>query len=339
MGRLELIQRLQDCHDFLSSMNIKAGSRPKPDYCSRFQKFSAPGVAGMEDNSSLIKVAIIDNGADKFRLRIRDLIERGVSYVKADTDSADRILPWWMVSDPHGTQMASLVAATNPWCRLYIARVGKGRRDILPEDAVQAVNWAIEQNVDIISISWVTKTQFPALKDAIEKAAKHALVFCSTADQGAWSERVFPADYEGTVRVSATDKYGNLMPASDKKGHAVNIPVPGEDVPAFGPSYMGDNVAVGTVSGSSVATALAAGIASLSLLMLLVFNDTTKSALKEKCIYKNDRITALLSMAINPSVTSQPLFPTGSEIKDVPNRWNLNLIKSMIDKSLPQMSG
>ncbi|KAK0721138.1 hypothetical protein B0H67DRAFT_578208 [Lasiosphaeris hirsuta] len=96
-------------------------------------------MKGGEDNSNLIKVAIIDNGADKFRPRIRDCIERGVSYVKADTGSADRILPWWMVSDPHGTQMASLVSAVNPWCRLYIARVGKGRRDILPEDAVQAV--------------------------------------------------------------------------------------------------------------------------------------------------------------------------------------------------------
>lgn len=102
---------------------------------SRFQLLKHK--AGGDDNPRLIKVAIIDNGADKFRQKIRDVIEKGVSYVRADTESAHRILPWWMVSDAHGTQMAYLVAKSNPWCRLYIARVGKGRKDILPEDAVQ----------------------------------------------------------------------------------------------------------------------------------------------------------------------------------------------------------
>lgn len=44
------------------------------------------------------------------------MIAKGVSYVTADLLGSDRILPWWMVSDAHGT--------------LYIARVGKGRKYI-----------------------------------------------------------------------------------------------------------------------------------------------------------------------------------------------------------------
>ena len=42
-----------------------------------------------------------------------------------------------MVADPHGTQMASLITEVNPFCRLYIARVGKARKDILPENAAK----------------------------------------------------------------------------------------------------------------------------------------------------------------------------------------------------------
>ncbi|KAK3306078.1 peptidase S8/S53 domain-containing protein [Chaetomium strumarium] len=320
--QLELIQKLQACHHFLMNMKDKKGD---PRHIRNFDKLREWDMKEGEDNSHLIKVAIIDNGA-KFRQRIRDCIERGISYVKADTGSADRILPWWMVSDPHGTQMTSLVSAVNPWCRLYIARVGKGRRDILPEDAVQAVKWAMEQKVDIISISWVTKSMEPELRDVIQEAAKNTLIFCSTADRGTGSGPAYPADYNGTVRISATDKYGSLMPASENGSHAVNIPVPGEDIPAFGPSYMGDGIEVGTVSGSSVATALAAGIASLSLLMLMVFNDEDKDALRKMDLYTNKKMGSLLSAAINPSPQSDPLFPVAAKVKELPDRWNLATI-------------
>ena len=84
-----------------------------------------------------IKVAIIDNGADRIRSRIGEMIAKGVSYVTADLLGSDRILPWWMVSDAHGTQMASLIGQTNPYCRLYIAHVGKGRKDILTKNSTK----------------------------------------------------------------------------------------------------------------------------------------------------------------------------------------------------------
>ena len=82
-------------------------------------------------------MAIIDNGVDRIRTNVKTMIAKGISFVSADQDANHRILPWWMVADPHGTQMASLVAQANNYCRLYIARVGKGRKDILPEHAAK----------------------------------------------------------------------------------------------------------------------------------------------------------------------------------------------------------
>jgi len=84
-----------------------------------------------------IKIAVLDNGADKIRSTLKEHIQKGVSFVTANLDGDNRILPWWMVADPHGTQMASLITSVNPFCRLYIARVGTGRKDILPERAAQ----------------------------------------------------------------------------------------------------------------------------------------------------------------------------------------------------------
>jgi hypothetical protein len=150
------------------------------------------------------------------------------------------------------------------------------------------VRWAIQQKVDVISISWVTKKDHPALKKAIADAtdgtqqhSRPILVFCSTADEGIYSGPVYPAAYDNTVRVAATDKYGHLQPGSDGD---VNILVPGEDIDADGPSYM-EKYVTGTVSGSSVATASAAGIASLALLMLKTFNKEDEKLWK---FYKQD---------------------------------------------------
>lgn len=140
----------------------------------------------------------------------------------------------------------------------------------------------IEQKVDIISINWITKTDDHQLREAITKAVNGTadsqtspiLVFCPTADEGVDAGKIFPAGYENTVRVAATYKYGHLRPASQD---GVDILVPAEDIETGGPVYMERYV---SESVSSVATALAAGIASLVLLLLRIFNDD-QAALKE----------------------------------------------------------
>lgn len=90
----------------------------------------------LPDPDRRIKVAIIDNGADKIRSPIGPWIDKGISYVSSDR-LGETPRPWWMVADAHGTQMASLINNVNPYCRLYIARVGKGRADIDPKKAAK----------------------------------------------------------------------------------------------------------------------------------------------------------------------------------------------------------
>ncbi|KUI59785.1 Major intracellular serine protease [Cytospora mali] len=251
----QVLEHLRDSFDF---------DDPEfEEYANYFRSLVTEPDPGDADNR--IKVAIIDNGVDGIRASVKAMIAKGISYVAGGPYTPDQVetLPWWMVADPHGTHMASLVGQINQYCRLYIARVGKGRTDILIENAVKAINWALDQEVDIISISWVKYKDHPDLKQAIEKAyqnSKHkALVFCSTADEGAYSGAVWPAEYQEVLRVSATDKYGHLTPRATGL-QDVDIQIPGENIEADGPTYM--SIKEKTVSGSSVATALAAGVAS-----------------------------------------------------------------------------
>ncbi|EFX04256.1 intracellular serine protease [Grosmannia clavigera kw1407] len=218
-----------------------------------------------------IRVAVIDNGTDRTQPSIRNRIVAGCSWVRAgQQEHHNPELPWWMVSDPHGTQMASLIAQASSYCRLYVARVGRGRSDIDPHAAANAVHWAVQHNVDIISISWTLKGRenVKILQEAVNDAIRsRTLVFCSTPDQGIYAEA---ADrLNGVISVSAADRYGHPTSKSSGETHA-DVYVPGENVFAPTPAYLGN--APTDVSGSSVATALAAGIAALSLLLLYTFN-------------------------------------------------------------------
>jgi hypothetical protein len=128
------------------------------------------------------------------------------------------------------------------------------------------LRWAKDQQVDIISISWVTKGQTKhsdELIQALKRAAKHALVFCSTADIGQRANDLWTSEEldSAIFRVSASDIFHNPRGPSLKE---VDIMVSGEDIVADGPRYIKRDPK-GLVTGSSVATALASGIASLSL--------------------------------------------------------------------------
>ena len=154
MNSLELLDQLSQCHIGIRTLREKteqfsrsfapidrqkgiASNRndfiTEMSYRKKLRNLTSPPTGDAAD--ARIKVAIIDNGADRIRSSVKDSIAKGVSFVTSNPANGDRILPWWMVSDPHGTQMASLVAKANPFCRLYIARVGKLRKDILPDDA------------------------------------------------------------------------------------------------------------------------------------------------------------------------------------------------------------
>lgn len=139
-------------------------------------------------------------------------------------------------------------------------------------------------------------------------------MFCSTADEGIYSGPVYPADYDNTVSVAATDMYGHLQATSSG---GVNILVPGDNVSADGPSYM-EKYTSGTVSGSSVATASAAGIASLALLLLKTFNQKEEKEFRD-FYTKNGIMKVFNKMQSDSDLTGiqlSGLFPGGGEDED-----------------------
>lgn len=119
-----------------------------------------------------IKVAVIDNGVIALNsmsgnepidlpsapnaspsIKLLKHLKKGTHTSFFHPDGSES--PWWHADDPHGTQMANLIAAIDPRCALYIARVCSH---------VEANDIRIEQVIKVtkaLLFPWSTRSYLP----------------------------------------------------------------------------------------------------------------------------------------------------------------------------------
>ncbi|KAI1474288.1 subtilisin-like protein [Daldinia eschscholtzii] len=226
----------------------------------------------VEDNiEEPIKVALIDDGIDINELEYYPV--GGRSFCPRTEDKAFNY-PYYVSSSGHGTVMASLIYRICPRARLYVLKLADhiGRdwnRQITAKSAARAISEAVRMQVHIISMSW--KIDPPAdektrseLESAIGEAAKKKiLLFCAASDGGAKEDQSYPwiAARDKIFRIGGAHASGRT---DDEVGSTsqINFTFPGNDVVLEG---VGPKQVVKYRTGSSVATALAAGLAGLIL--------------------------------------------------------------------------
>ncbi|KAI1359384.1 hypothetical protein F5Y08DRAFT_332379 [Xylaria arbuscula] len=207
-----------------------------------------------------ITVALIDDGVD-----VNDQHEQNLNQ------------PYYISGGGHGTAMAGLICKVCPTVKLFILRLDEysiepGKRNITAKSAAKAVRDAIEKKVDIISMSWtIEKTDsngndIKELEDAITAAAReNILMFCAATDQGAYKDRTYPAatSTKKIFKIGAAEASGAALKwLGDQTlvdfvfpGHQVVMEQHGDPrVKKYTP-----------LTGSSVATALASGLAAVIL--------------------------------------------------------------------------
>ncbi|KAF2707831.1 hypothetical protein K504DRAFT_511742 [Pleomassaria siparia CBS 279.74] len=214
---------------------------------------------GGDHDDYRIKVAIIDSGIDRCIFNAGD--ERnvtGASFVHNHDGSKES--PWWLANDHHGSHIAHLIAQLDPCCSLYIAKVTENKSMVEKERVTQAIRWAINEKVDIINLSLVLYSEDSALLDAIENAHNAGIiVFCATADKGFTPQDIWPAKYGVN--------YDSIFPVCSSTANGRITEYSSETAAHY--TFNGQDIIVDTggtrVSGSSVATAIATGVASLVL--------------------------------------------------------------------------
>ncbi len=203
------------------------------------------------------KVAIIDSGID-YSQDI-DVAER-VNFVPGQ----DKVSVLYEDNTGHGTCIAGILAAedndlgitgVNPNVELYSAKVLDGSNSAKISQIIDAVNWAIEKDVNILSLSFGTSTDSEALHNAIKSAYEHNILIIAAAGNG--GEVEYPAAYPEAVAVGSIGTDGTVS-GDSSKGEELELVAPGEQILSTG-AFDG----VMTCGGTSMAVPHVVGVASL----------------------------------------------------------------------------
>jgi len=201
-----------------------------------------------------VKVAIIDSGAAIHS----DLnIAGGKSFVSYTTSYID--------DNGHGTHVAGIIGARNnsfgvvgiaPDSDLYALKALDSTGTGYNSDIIKAIDWSIENHMDIINMSLGGSDESYAFQQAIDKAYNSGILIVAAAgNDGAPVE--YPAKYNHAIAVSATDSSNNLAYFSNR-GPEIEVAAPGVNVIS---TYKGNSYA--SMDGTSMATPYAAGVLAL----------------------------------------------------------------------------
>ena len=206
-----------------------------------------------------IKVGIIDTGISRSHPDLSANLKGCVSFVRRARNCED--------DNGHGSHVASIVSAVNdsdgvvgaaPAADLYAIKALDHSGSGWLSDIIAALDYAIEEKIQILNLSLGTTSDVAAFKDAIQRAASAGITLVAAAGNNGSSVN-YPAAYPEVIAVSATDENNNLASFSSR-GSAIDLAAPGVSIYS---SYKRNGYA--TLSGTSMAAPHVA--AALALLL------------------------------------------------------------------------
>jgi major intracellular serine protease len=212
-------------------------------------------------------IAILDTGCDLTHPDLKERIIGGRNFTNDDNGNQDVYRDY----NGHGTHVAGTIAATQnqkgvvgvaPEANLLIVKVldknGSGQYEWI----INGIHYAIEQKVDIISMSLGGPEDVPGLHEAIQKAVEnHILVVCAAGNEGdgqdATNEFDFPGSYNEVISVGAINLDRRISDFSNSNNE-VDLVAPGETILS---TYLNGKYA--KLSGTSMATPHVSGALAL----------------------------------------------------------------------------
>lgn len=199
-----------------------------------------------------VRIAVIDTGIDD--------TNPALSGVIAQQFDAMPDVP--IKARDHGTSVDGLIAGVGalegmaPGAKIYHARAfegGKSTMDVI----LAALDWAADQNVRIINMSFVGPKN-ELLGTACQNARAQGIVLVAAAgNNGPKAPYGYPAAFDSVIAVTATDAKDQLMPQANR-GPYVFISAPGVEMVA--PSGAGSDVVTGTSFAAAIVTGAIANL-------------------------------------------------------------------------------
>lgn len=205
-----------------------------------------------------IKVAVIDTGVDPTHKELEDRVLIGYNAIEDNNNSLD--------DHGHGTHCSGSIAGLSVGVApealiLPVKFLDKNGSGTLA-DAIKAIEFARDQNVQIMSNSWGGGGYSKALEDVIKTATDKGIIFVAAAGNSSENndvEQNYPANYPEVISVAATDIDDKLARFSNYGKKSVIIAAPGVNI------YSSIPGGYDTYSGTSMATPHVAGALAIML--------------------------------------------------------------------------
>jgi len=207
-----------------------------------------------------VKVAIIDTGIDYTHPDLAANYAGGYNFIKT--------LKTPMDDNGHGTHVAGIIAAGDndtgvvgvaPDAELYalkaLGRTGSG----YISDVNEAIDWAIDNNMDVISMSLGSSYNSTSQHALCDAAYEKGIVIVASAGNDYGGAVSYPAAYDSVIAVSATN-YTDGIAYFSSTGPEVELAAPGVHVNS---TYLGGTYT--TLSGTSMAAPHVSGVVALLL--------------------------------------------------------------------------
>jgi len=255
-------------------------------YCNGSYQWGIKNVnvaAGWNYNkgSSSTKVAVIDTGVDYKHYDLglsgsgAGKVIKGGDFVGAVNDYDPMDEDYYNIG--HGTLVAgvlgaitnngSAIAGVNWYTKIIAIRVANNRQESTEYDVAEGIYDAVNRGAQVINISLALPNDNPTLKNAVNVALSYnkiivASVFGNTSTISCFMG--FPAAYFGVISVAATEQdntwwsgcTGNVKNSKTYQG--IQVVAPGRDI-----FTLRMNSGIGYSSGTSLATPIVSGIASI----------------------------------------------------------------------------
>ena len=219
-----------------------------------------------------IKIAVLDTGIAFEHPDLRDTIFDAKDFTGSRSGPAD--------VQGHGTHVAGIIAARQdsngvvgvaPQAKLLIGKVLGDNGFGTARAVAEGIEWAIESNADVISMSLGSPYPDSFIHEAIYSAIqKNIFVVCAAGNRGPRVGTVeFPGAFDEVVTVGAIDRR-MLVPYFSSRGKQVDVVAPGDDILSTYPPH-----GYAVLSGTSMATPFVSGAVALILSKHKKFGGTT----------------------------------------------------------------
>lgn len=220
---------------------------------------------GISMGKASVTIAIVDSGVDLDHPDLKAKLVKPKSTV--DASAKDDM--------GHGTHVAGIAAAiTNnnegiaglaANAKIMPVRVLGGPSGGSAATVAEGVIYAADNGADVINMSLGFYDKPEVLEKAVQYALAKNVVIVATMGNNNIERRRYPAAFDGVIAVGSTDKADKKSQFSNF-GDWISVSAPGSDIMSTFPTYpvsIGGTAGYASLSGTSMAAPLVAGLAGL----------------------------------------------------------------------------